>query len=192
MDLLAFVLARIVESETRDAGGGFRGDDLQALDHAGNNFMLDAGIKALGIFANDDQVNIRIASRNVRKIANGPEVCVEFEALAQLDINAGKAAADRGGDWTLQADARPLDRIVELLWNVFLVLLEGLRPGHECFPLELDAGGLENADRGIGDFGANAVAGDEGDAVRHRKLILAGAWTSTSRRLSFSARALSP
>src|SRR5579864_2249599 len=95
MDLLAFVLARIVESETRDAGGGFRGDDLQALDHAGNNFMLDAGIKALGIFANDDQVNVRIASRNVRKIANGPEVCVELEALAQLDVNAGKAAADR-------------------------------------------------------------------------------------------------
>ncbi len=192
MNFLALVLARMVESEAGDAGGGFFGDDFQAFDHAGNDFMLNAGVKALGIFTNDDQVNVRIASRNVRKIANGPEVCVELEALAQLDVNAGKAAADRRRHRTLQSDARSLDRIVEVLRNVFLVFLESLGASHEGFPLELEAGGFENADDGIGDFGANAVAGNEGNAMGHKEMILAGAWTSTSRRLLLLARALSP
>ena len=95
MNLLALVLARVFEGKARDAGGRLLGDDLQALDHARHDFMLDAGIQALGIFADDDQVDAGIARRNVGQIANGAEVGVELELLAQRDVDAGKAAADR-------------------------------------------------------------------------------------------------
>ena len=59
MNLLALVLARVLEGEARNAGGGFFRDDLEAFDHAGNHFVLDAGVKALGVFAHDDEVDVR-------------------------------------------------------------------------------------------------------------------------------------
>ena len=40
------------------------------------------------------------------------------------------------------------------------IFLEGLGAGGVALPLELDAGGFENADGGLGDFGADAVAGN--------------------------------
>ena len=61
MDLLALVLARIFEGKARNASGSFFGDDLQTLHHAGNDFVLDAGVQALGIFAHDDQIDVGIA-----------------------------------------------------------------------------------------------------------------------------------
>ena len=92
---LALVLARVFEGKARDAGGSFLGDDLQALDHPGNDFVLDAGVKSLGIFADDDQIDIGIARRNVRQIAHRTEVRVKLELLPQLHVDAGKASADR-------------------------------------------------------------------------------------------------
>src|SRR5271155_144035 len=97
MDLLALVLAGVFESESRNASGGFFGDDLQALDYSGHDLMLEAGVKALGVFADDDEVHVRIAGRNMGQIADGTKVGVELELLAQGDVDAGKAAADRGG-----------------------------------------------------------------------------------------------
>ena len=82
VNLLALVLAGVLESETRNASGRFLGDDLQALDHAGDNFVLDAGVKALRVFAHDDQVDVRITGRNVRQVANGTEVGIELKLLA--------------------------------------------------------------------------------------------------------------
>ena len=54
---LRLTLARVLEGKARDAGGSFLGDDLQALDHAGHDFMLDAGVQALGVLANDDEID---------------------------------------------------------------------------------------------------------------------------------------
>ena len=43
----------------------------------------------------------------------------------------------------------------------------GVEAGFAVLEVEGDAGGLEDADGGVHDLGADAVAGDNGDAVRH-------------------------
>src|SRR5580658_3278643 len=126
MNFLALILAGILEGETRHAGRSLFGDDLDALDYSGDNYVFDAGIKTLGVFAHHDQVYARIAGGNMRQVANRPEVGEEFEALAQLDVNAGEAAANGSGNGTLQSDAGALDGLAEFLGNVFVVLLKGL------------------------------------------------------------------
>src|SRR5450755_1728850 len=113
MNFLALVLASMLEGETRNAGGSLFGDDLDALDHAGDNFVFNAGVKALSIFADHDQVHARIACGDVREITNRAEVSEQFKALAQFDVDAGKAAADRSGHRPLQSNAGALDGFAE-------------------------------------------------------------------------------
>src|SRR5208282_586671 len=160
MNFLALVLAGVLEGETRDAGGSFFGDDLDALDYSGDNFVFDAGVKSLGIFAHDDQVHAWVAGGNVREVANRPEVGEEFKALAQFDVDAGEAATDGRSHRALQSDARALDRFAEFFGNVFVVLLEGFGAGGEAFPFEFDAGGFNHANGGLDDFGADSVTGN--------------------------------
>src|SRR6266851_4503440 len=166
MNFLALVLAGVLEGETRDAGGSLLGDDLQALDHSGDDFVFDAGVKSFGVFADDDQVHARVAGGNVREVADGPEVGKEFEALTEFDVDAGETAADGRGHGALQSDAGALDGFAEFPGNVFLVLLKSFGAGGETFPFELDAGGFDDANRGLDDFGADAVAGNERYLVR--------------------------
>src|SRR5271170_3478673 len=140
MDSFALVLAGILEGKTRDTGGRLLGDDLDALDHSGNDFVFDAGIKSFGVLADNDQIYARIACRNMRQVADRPEVGEEFEALPEFDVDAGKAAADGRCHRALQSDASALNRLGEFFRNVFLVLFEGFGAGGEGFPFEFDAG----------------------------------------------------
>src|SRR5208282_765784 len=167
MNFLALVLAGILEGETRDAGGGLLGDDLQALDHSGDDFVFDAGVESFGVFADDDQVHARVSRGNMRKVANWAEVSEQFETLTEFDVNAGKAAADGRGYWAFQSDAGALDGIAEFFGNVFVVFLKRFGAGGETLPFELDAGGFDHTNRGLDDFGADAVAGDEGYFMCH-------------------------
>ena len=66
VNLLAMHAARVLEGEPGDARGSLFGDDLQALDHAGHDFMLDARVQSLGIFANDDQIDAGVARGHAR------------------------------------------------------------------------------------------------------------------------------
>ena len=47
------------------------------------------------------------------------------------------------------------------------MLLHGEDAGGVRFPLDLKPGGFENLDDGVGDFGADAVAGNQRDGVFH-------------------------
>src|SRR3977135_1340774 len=168
MNFLALVLAGVLECEPRDSGGSLLGDDLQALDHSRNDFVLDARVKSFSVFAHDDQIHARVAGGNMRQISDGPEVCEEFETFAEFNVDAGETAADGRGYGTLQSDAGAFDGFAEFFGNVFLVLLKGFGAGGKTFPFEFDAGGFEHANCGLDDFGADAVAGNESDFVCHR------------------------
>ena len=167
MDLLAAVLARVLECEFGDARGAFFGDDLDAFDHAGNDFVLQADVLALGVFAHDDQVHAGPMRFQAGKILDGPEVGEEIEFFAQGDVDALEAAADGRGDRALQRDFVALDRFVKRGGDVFAEDFEGLGAGGKALPLPLDAGSFEDANDGLGDFRADAVAGNERDFVRH-------------------------
>ena len=129
--------------------------------------MLDAGVKAFGIFADDDEIDAGITGGHAGKIADGPYVGEELEAFAEFDVDAGKSAADGGGDGAFEADVGALDGIVEFLGNVFLVLRVSFGASGKTFPLELEVGGFENANCGGGDLRADAVAGNKSNFVCH-------------------------
>src|SRR5208337_801114 len=166
MNFLALVLAGILEGETRDAGGSLLGDDLQALDHSGDDFVFDAGVESFGVFANDDQVHARVAGGNMRKVADGPKIGEKLEAFSQFDVDAGEAATDGRGHGPLQSDAGALDGFAEFLGNVFVVLLKSFGAGGKAFPFEFDAGRFKHADRGLDNLGTDSVAGDESYFMR--------------------------
>src|ERR1035438_9017456 len=110
----------------------------------------------------------------MRKIADRPEVGEKLEALAEFDVDAGEAATDRSGDGTFQSYTGAFDRFGQFPGNVLLVFLKGFAAGREALPFKFDTGGFEDADGGLDDFGANAVAGNEGYFVRlsHRSTRL--------------------
>ena len=103
----------------------------------------------------------------MRKIPHGAKVGIQLELLAQLNIDAGKASADRGGDRTFQRDMRALNRFSQFLGDVLFVFFESFGAGLNSFPLELQAGSLKNADHGCRDFCADTVAWNESDFMSH-------------------------
>src|SRR5581483_9132381 len=90
-DFFPAVAAREVEGEPGDLRARLLGHDLEALHHAGNHFVLDAGVKALGVLAHDDQIDALITRLHPGKIFDRPQVGVKIESLAQGHVHAGKA-----------------------------------------------------------------------------------------------------
>src|SRR5437763_15703525 len=95
---LALFAARKFERKTRDARRGFLSNDLQAFDDAGNDHMLESRIKTLGVFAHDEQGEIRIATGNVWQRANRAQGRVKMQGVAQTDVSRLGTLADRWGD----------------------------------------------------------------------------------------------
>src|SRR5437899_3107343 len=107
---------------------------------ARNNFVLKPGIKSLGIFPDNDQINVGIASGDMRQVTNGAKIRVKLEALAQFDIDTGEPATNRRSHRTLQSNSRALDRFDQLSRNVFVIFLVGVSARLESLPFELQAG----------------------------------------------------
>ncbi len=167
VDFLALVLAGVFKGKTRNAGRSFFSDNLQALHHSGDDFVLQSGVKALGILAHDDQVNVGIARRNVRQIAHRTEVRIQIELLSQLHVDAGKAAAHWRCDRTLQSDMSALDGLRKFLRDVFLVFLKSLGARLNGFPFKFESCGFKNADYCLSNLCADTVTGDKCNFVGH-------------------------
>ena len=161
------MLARVFEGELGDARRAFFGDHLDALHHAGNDLVLQPHVLALGVFAHDDQVHAGPMRFQAGQVLDRAEVGEEVELLAQGDVDALEAAADGRSHRPLQRHAVALDRLVERGGNVLAVDLEGLGPGGKALPLQLDAGGFENANDRLRDLRPDAVAGNQRYLVRH-------------------------
>jgi hypothetical protein len=128
--------------------------------------VFQANGLALGVFADDDEVDAGPLRLETRKIADGPEVGEQVELLAEGDIDAFEAAADGGGNGALESYLVTGDGVAEIGGDEFAENFEGLGSSGEAFPLPLDAGSFEDAEDGLRNFRADAVAGDEGDFVR--------------------------
>ncbi len=167
VDLLASELAGVLKGPARDARGGLFGDDLDALDHAGNDLVLDAGVQSLGVFADDDEIDAGIAGGNAGKIADGAEVAEEFELLAQLHVDAAESAADGRGDRAFQRHAGALDGFDQLLGDVLVIFGKGVGPGRIALPLKLDAGGFQDSDCRGCNFRTDSVARNQRNFMCH-------------------------
>jgi hypothetical protein len=178
VNLFALLAAGVAEGEFCDARGSFLGDDLERLDDARDDFVLQADIFALSVFADDDEVDARVTGVKAGEIFDGAEVGVELELLPQRDVDGGKAAANRRGDRPLECDGGAFDGLVEFVGDVGAAGGEGVRADGVAFPRELAAGlfagGFKDADDGLGNFRADAVAGDEGDGVSLDRALRGG------------------
>ena len=122
------------KANSRDLRRRLLGDDLQALDDAGHDDVLEAGVEVLGVLADDDEVDACEARRHRRQVPDRPQVGVEIERLAQADVDAGEALADRRRDRALQRDLVPADRIEQRLRQRRAVFLDAPRAGRERLP----------------------------------------------------------
>src|ERR1035441_3161594 len=168
MNLLTLVLAGVLKRKTRDTSRSFLRNDLQTLHHSWHDLVFNARIKSFGVFADHDQVNSRIACGNVRQITNRPKVSEQLEPPAQLNVNAGKATADRRCHRTLQANTCPLDRFAELFRDVFFVFFESFGARGEAFPFEFNARSFEYTNRSLDDLRADSIARNKSYFVCHR------------------------
>src|SRR3990172_3100776 len=146
--------------------GGVR--DLRDLrDRRVALLELDARVEVLGVLPHDHEIDVLVAGAHARVVLGGAQAGVEVQHLAQGDVDGAEAAAARRRDRTLDGDLVPADRLQDFVGGDGAVLLGGADAGLPDVPVELDAGGLEDADCGFGDLGAGAVARYEGDAMGH-------------------------
>ncbi len=84
--LLPPELRRIVEGELRDAIGLCRRDDLETLDDAGDRFVLEAGVFAFGLLANDDEVHVGVLGLDAGDGGDFDDAGVEVKAFAHAHV----------------------------------------------------------------------------------------------------------
>ena len=164
-DALAALAAGRFEGEPGDPLGGRLGDHAEAFDDAGHDFVLQAAVESFGVFADDDQVDVLVARRHAGHRSGGAVVGVELQLLPQLDVDAAKAGAAGRGGGAFERGVGAADGVERFGRQRGADGIERGLAGEVRFPFDVDAGRVDDAPGGGGDFGADAVAGDEDDAV---------------------------
>jgi len=119
----------------------------------------------------------------------GPQAGIEPQFVAQRDVHGAEPGADRRRDRALERDLVPPDRIERRVGERRAGLRHHVDAGLLHVPVELDPRCLQDAARGLRQFGACSVAGNEGDAVGHRRArVHPGALRLASERLQIPCR----
>ena len=150
-------------------------DDFLHLGRAG--LPLDAGVDILRILPEDHHVDfLGVLHRrgNAREVADRAEADVQVQGLAQGDVQAADAAADRGGQRALDADEVLAERIHRGLREPVAQGVERLLARQHFHPrdlavlaVRLSNGGVKDAHGSAPDIRPGTVALDE----RHDRMI---------------------
>src|SRR5581483_1671003 len=143
------------------------GNDLQALDDARHHLMFEAGVEDLGIFADDDQIDVLEPRLDAGEISHRAQVRIEIERLSQSDVDAREALPYRRRYRSLQRDFVAADRIDQVHGQRLTGAFHREQAGVVLLPFDRDAGRVEDANDRVGDFGSDAVAGNQGNGVLH-------------------------
>ncbi len=73
VNFFAAMALGVFKSEVSDARGSLFGDDLEAFDHAGNDFVLEAGVQVFGIFADEHDVHVFKARLDAGDVFHGAQ-----------------------------------------------------------------------------------------------------------------------
>ena len=113
------------------------------------------------------------AALHAGQVPHRPQVRVEIERLAQADVDAGEALADRRRDRALERDLVALDRVEQSdAGSVSFVFSKAMTPASWRSQSMSSPAALKMRDDRFGDFRADAVAGNEGDRC--------GSWKSSA------------
>ena len=119
---------------------------------------------------------------DARQVPHRAQVRVQVERLAQADVDAGDALGDRRRHRPLQRDLVALDRVEQLHRQRLVEPLERQDAGIVAFPLDAEAGDVEDPDDGFGDFRPDAVAGNQRDDSGHVCSMLSRSWAGSCVR----------
>jgi hypothetical protein len=167
--LLAVVGHGEGEGEPRDALRLGARDDLERLDDAGDGLVLEAAVLALGVLADDAQVDVLVARLVAGYVLDERDGGVDVELLAHGHVEALVARAANGrvqdaleaelvalqGRYALAEELLCAARRFALLYSRDVNLL----------PLDWDVVGLEDGLDALGNLGTDTVAGDQGYCV---------------------------
>ena len=70
-DALAARSPRVLERELRDPRRRLLGDDLQALDDAGDDLVLEPGVQVFGVLADDDDIDVGESALDAGRFRTG-------------------------------------------------------------------------------------------------------------------------
>ena len=160
VDLLAAVLPGVLESKAGDPRGGFFCDDLQALDHARDDFVFKARVEILGIFADEDHVHVLESRFDTHQVFHWPHVGIEIEGLAQADVDAGRAEGHAGCERSLQRHAALADRLDDAGMHEVHVAAFEVATSRRGLPFDGNASSFDDLLDRFRNFGADPVSGD--------------------------------
>ena len=167
------------EGEADDFFTALAGHEFEALGDAGGLHVFDAGVKVFDIFTDDDEIDAMAAKGGgyAGEFASGADIRIEFEHHAEGDIGALFAVADGGGEGAFEGKAISFYGFDGFPGDTGGVAgLKYFFSGKATLPSDIDAGGFDDADGCFGDFGADAIAGDEGDGSGYGFGIFSGHW----------------
>ena len=144
----------------RDSFRGCGRDDLQRLDDAGHNLVLETRVQIFGVFPNDDQVDVGVTRLDPGQAKDRPNVSVELEPLSQLDVHAGETRTDRRSDGALERDAVVDDGIDNGVGQRRARTGQDRRAGILPVPFDVDPRPFKDQDNGVGHLRTDSVAGN--------------------------------
>src|SRR5262249_33835938 len=147
-------------------------DDLERLDDAGHDDVLQAAVEILRVLPDDYNIDIVKAARDAGHVRDRAKVRVEIERFTQPYVDRGKALADGRSDGPFQRDTVAADRFQDAFRQRISFALLGLAPHDLLLERERRARGLEDRDDGVGDLRPDAVPFDQRNgSVRHESRV---------------------
>ena len=126
----------------------------------GAELVLDAGVQVLFVLADNHQIHVGMPGVHERVVGDaGADIGVLAEGLAGGDVEALEAAALRRGDGSLEEDVGPQQGFPGARFDPRGVAAQiDLFSDFNGFDLERGARGFQNLERGVHDFGTDAIS----------------------------------
>ena len=160
-DLSTLPHRRVAERPLGDPATAFFGRHLHAHHDAWSDFVFHAAVQTLGVFANDDQIDVVEAGVDARQAAHRSNSGVKRELFAHLHVDGRKAFANGSGAGTFQRHFVVADRIDSFFRQHLFTVLERAEPGFAALPVKACAGGVQDPHDGVSNFRADPVSRDQ-------------------------------
>ena len=126
--------------------------------------MLNTGVLALSVLPDSDQVDILESGGEALQTGARPDVSVQAESLPQHQVHRRMAGTNRSHQRSLEPALVLVHALLAVLRNGPLTTpLDSVDVTD--LPVDGAVGGFEDFSDRVGDFWADAVAGDEGAGV---------------------------
>jgi hypothetical protein len=158
-DLLAVIGERKGKGELGDALRLLAGNDLERLDDAADRLVLEARVLALGVLADDAEVDVLVACLVAGDVLDQDDGGVDVELLAESDVEGAVAGSLNGRvQDALETELVALERSNRLAEELLRVDVACLDTGDvDLLPLNGHVVRLEDLLDRLGDLGTNSV-----------------------------------